>query len=386
MSTPHLDTQIIHAGEPVPRICGAATPPIFQTTVFQHGGGGDYHDIPYPRLSNLPNHRILHEKLAALEGAEEALVTSSGMAAISSTLLAVAGRGGHVLVQDCLYGGTLGFVQKDLPLFGMDCTVIDARDPGSWRAALRPETRAIYTEALTNPLLQVIDHRAVVEFARVHRLVSVIDSTFATPINFRPVMLGYDLSLHSATKYLNGHTDLVAGVVAGKGELVRKTKHLLDHLGGVLDPLGCFLLHRGLKTLAVRMRRHNESAQRIAEFLASHPAVERVNYPGLPSHPQHALARELFAGCSGMLSFEPAGGQAAALRMVDALQLAVHGPSLGGTETLVSLPARLSHASLTPEQRAAMGISDSLVRMSVGLEAPEDLIADLGRALESARR
>ena len=385
VQSPRVETQLIHAGEPNPRIGGSAAIPIFHSTVYEHAGGDDYHGIPYPRLSNLPNHEALRHKLAALERGEDALVAASGMAAIATSLLAVAAEG-HVLVQDCLYGGTHGLFAHDLPAFGITCDVIDSADPASWGEKLRPNTRAIYTEALTNPLLQVIDHRAVVDFARAHGLVSMIDSTFATPINFRPLEIGYDLSLHSATKYLNGHSDLVAGAVAGKAEIVQRVKRRLDHFGGSLDPHACYMMHRGMRTLALRVRHQNDSAAAIARFLEEQPGIEKVNYPGLDSHPQHELAKSLFSGFSGMLSFETPGGADGALALIERLSLPVHGPSLGGVESLVSLPARLSHASLTPEERAAMGIGDGLIRMSVGLEATEDLIEDLDQALKGVAR
>lgn len=382
-----IETQLIHSGEPDPLIGGAASIPIFQSTVYAFGGGGegDYHRIPYPRLSNLPNHAALHGKLAALEGAEDALVAASGMAAIATSLLTVAAEG-HVLVQDCLYGGTQALFTTDLPEFGITHDVIDSNDPASWGEKLRPNTRAIYTEALTNPLIQVIDHRAVVDFARAHGLVAMIDSTFATPVNFRPLDLGYDLALHSATKYLNGHSDLVAGVVAGKADLLKKIKLRLDHLGGSMDPHACFMLHRGLKTLALRVRHQNESAEKVAAFLAEQDGIDRVNYPSLADHPQHELAKSMFCGFGGMLSFEPRGGEDGAVALLERMNLALQGPSLGGPETLVCLPKRLSHAGLSPAEREKMGIRDGLVRMSVGLEAAEDLIEDLAQALEGVAR
>ena len=243
-------------------------------------------------MNNTPNHLALHEKLAALEGAEDALVTASGMAAVSTTLLSMLTKGDRLLVQDCLYGGTHDFVTKDLEGFGISYDFIDGNDPESWEKKIRPNTKAIYVESMTNPLLEVADHGAVVEFAKSHGIVSLIDNTFASPINFRPPEFGYDLSLHSCTKYLNGHSDIVAGAVIGKSELVERVKHRLNHLGGSLDPHACFLLHRGMKTLALRMRQHNESALKIARFLESSNAVEKVNYPGLDSHPQHKRASE----------------------------------------------------------------------------------------------
>jgi cystathionine beta-lyase/cystathionine gamma-synthase len=377
-----LETQAIHAGEPSPRIGGAATVPIFQSTVYEQKEGASYHDIVYPRLSNLPNHIVLARKLAVLEGGEDALVTGSGMAAIATSLLAVLGGGGHLLAQDSLYGGTHNFVTEDLKSFGISYDFIDARRPETWGSKLKANTRAIYVEALTNPLLQVADHRAVAAFARQHNLISLIDNTFATAVNFRPLELGFDLSLHSATKYLNGHTDLVAGAVIGRGELVRKVHHLLNHLGGCLEPHGCYLLYRGLRTLVLRVRQQNASARAIAHFLSKHPQVKKVNYPSLESHPQHELAQTLFQGFGGVLSFDLNGGTAAAQRMIQRVRLPIPGPSLGGVETLITRPSQTSHAGMSKADREQLGISDGLIRFSTGIEAPEDLIEDLDQALK----
>lgn len=383
MSATHsLATKLIHAGRPQPRHSGAVVTPIYQSATFEYGGESDYHDLKYIRLNNTPNHLELHARLAALEGAEAALVAASGMAAISTAMLTVLGAGDHVLLQDCLYGGTHDFVTKDLPGMGVAFDFVDGDDPADWEAKLRPATRAIYVETISNPLMQVPDLTAVVEFARAHGLLSLVDNTFASPVNFRPPEHGFDLSLHSATKYLNGHTDLVAGALIGSAELVERVRRKLNHLGGTLDPHACFLLIRGMKTLAVRMAHTNASALAIATFLEEHPAVERVHYPGLASHPQHARAAELLDGTGGMLSFELAGGQAAAERLVAGLELPCCAPSLGGVESLVTLPATTSHAGLSPEDRERMGISDSLVRLSVGLEGTDDLIEDLARGLE----
>jgi cystathionine beta-lyase/cystathionine gamma-synthase len=358
---------------------GAAVTPIFQSTVFEQREGAGYDQIVYPRVSTLLNHEVLGARIASLEGAEAGMVTASGMAAISAALLSVLGDGGHLLVQGQLYGGTHSFVHEDLPRLGIAHDVIDVQDPASWAAKLRPQTRAIYVESMTNPLLEVADHRAVVAFAREHGLVSLIDNTFASPVNFRPLELGYDLALHSATKYLNGHSDLAAGAVAGSRDRVRAIHHLMAHLGGALDPHGCFLLERGLKTLVLRVRAQNANAQAVAEFLAGRREVLRVNYPGLPSHPQHARAKELFAGCSGMLSFELAD-EAAARAWIARTTLPIHGPSLGGPETLVVRPAATSHVGLPREDRERLGIRDGLIRVSVGIEAVEDVIADFARA------
>jgi cystathionine beta-lyase/cystathionine gamma-synthase len=304
-----IETKIIHAGEPKPRIMGAVNMPIFQSAMFEYAGETSYHDLKYIRLNNTPNQVALGQKLSALENAEAALVTSSGMAAISTALLTVLSPGGHLLAQNCLYGGTHDFVTRDLSTFGMSYDLVDANDPSSWEKKLRPNTKAIYIETMTNPLLEVGDLRAVVKFAKAHGLVSLIDNTFASPINFRPPELGYDLSLHSCTKYLNGHSDIVAGAIIGRAVLVEKIKLRLDHLGGSLDPHACYLLHRGMKTLAVRVRCQNESSLKIAHFLHTHPAVQKVNHPGLEDHPQHQRAMELFDGFGGMLSFELRGAQ-----------------------------------------------------------------------------
>jgi cystathionine beta-lyase/cystathionine gamma-synthase len=377
-----LETRLIHAGRPRPRIEGAALVPIFQCTVYEHNEEeASYYDVRYPRLNNLPNHHALSGKLASIEGAEDAVVTASGMAAISTTLLDVLGGGGHLLVQDQLYGGTHAFVTHDLQGYGIDYDFVPADDPAAWKARLRPSTRAIYVEAMTNPLLRVADHRAVVEFAREHDLLSIVDNTFATPINFRPPQHGYDFSLHSATKYLNGHNDLVAGAIVGSADRLKRIRQLLGHLGGTLDPHGCFLLDRGLKTLALRVRRQNENALALARSLFANPAVSVVNYPGLESHPDHTRASELFEGFGGVLSFELKGGPRAARRFVESVEIPINGPSLGGVDTLVTRPVTTSHATLTTEERERLGIGEGLVRVAVGIEDVGDLLRDFGSAI-----
>jgi len=376
-----IESKLIHSGEPQPRIAGAVTTPIFQSSTFETGDAKNYHDLRYIRLSNTPNHEVLHRKLAALENAEAALVTGSGMAAISATLMAILAAGGHLLAQNCLYGGTFDLLTQDFPDLGYQTDFIDADQPASWRELLRPNTRAIYVEAISNPLLQVPDLKAAVEFARRHGIVSIIDNTFASPINFRPAELGFDLSIHSATKYLNGHTDIVAGAVIGRDELIGRIRRKLNHLGGALDPHACFLMSRGMKTLAVRVRYQNESALKIARFLEAHPKVARVNYPGLERHPNHRRARELFDGFGGMLSFELSGGLAPAESFIAGITIPVSAPSLGGIETLITRPAATSHAGMSSEDRVAAGIADGLIRLSVGLETTADIIDDFGSAL-----
>ncbi len=376
-----IETEVVHAGTPSPRIGGAAVMPIFQSAVYEQTDGAGYHDLVYPRLSNLPNHLALSRKLAVLEGAEDALVTSSGMAAISTSILAAVSSGNHLLIQESIYGGTHNLLTEDFRDFGISYDFIDSNDPGSWASVLKKNTKAIYVEAISNPLIQIADHRAVVDFAKEHDLVSMIDSTFASPVNFRPPAFGYDISLHSATKYLNGHSDLVAGAVIGNREWVERIHHRLNHLGGMLDPHACFLLDRGLKTLVLRVRQQNTNAQILAEFLDSRTEVAGVNYPGLPAHPQHERARELFDGYGGMLSFELAGGADAARAFMKRVRIPICGPSLGGPETLLSRPCVTSHAGLSAADRAHLGIGDGLIRCTVGIEAAADLIADFTQAL-----
>jgi cystathionine beta-lyase/cystathionine gamma-synthase len=379
----HIETKLIHAGEPEPRVDGAVTMPIFQTAMFESAGEKSYHEIRYLRLNNTPNHVALHAKLSALENAEAALVTSSGMAAISTTLLALLSSGDHFLAQNCLYGGTHDLVTKDLVGYGITHSFVDGSKPDTWEAALRPNTKLMYVESIANPLLDVPDLEAVVAFAKRHGLITLIDNTFASPVNFRPAEVGFDLSLHSATKYLNGHSDLVAGAVIGRADLVTRVTHRLNHLGGTLDPHACFLLHRGLKTLALRVGYQNRSALAIASFLEGHKAVRKVVYPGLASHPQHEIARRMFDGFGGMLSFEVEGGVEAAERFMARTTLPVVAPSLGGIETLLTRPATTSHSGLSAAERERIGIRDGLIRVSVGIEHTDDLIADFGQALGS---
>jgi cystathionine beta-lyase/cystathionine gamma-synthase len=376
-----IDTRLIHAGEIRPGIEGAVSLPIFQSANFESVEGEAYHDIKYMRLSNSPNHTVLAAKLAALESAESAFVTASGMAAITAVFHSLLEAGDHVIFQDCLYGGTYDYARREFARHGLVCDFVDAERPESWSDALRPETRMIYFEAITNPLVQVADLSAVVAFARDHGLLSVVDNTFASPINFRPAEIGFDLSLHSGTKYLNGHSDIVCGAVIGRAEPVAKVKKMMNYLGGSLDAHACFLLHRGLKTLGLRVRQQNESALALALSLESHPAVSRVNYPGLSSNTGHETARRLFDGFGGMLSFELAGGEDAARRLEETISIPIVAPSLGGVESLVTRPAATSHAGLTPDERREVGVSDGLVRMSVGIEGTEDLVADFGQAL-----
>ena len=376
-----IETKLIHAGEPEPRVMGAVSLPIFQTAMFEYGGEESYHDIRYIRMNNSPNHVALHRKLSALENAEAGLVAASGMAAITTSLLTILSTGDHLLAQNCLYGGTHDFLTKDFASFGIEFDFIDGSDPDSWKSKLRPNTKAIYVEAMSNPLLEVSDLKAAAAFAKEHGLVSLIDNTFASPINFRPAEWGFDVSLHSCTKYLNGHSDIVGGACIGRADLIEKITHKLNHLGGSMDPHAAFLLYRGMKTLALRVKHQNESAMKVAQFLEGQAAVDRVNYPGLESHPGYKLAREFFDGFSGMLSFEINGGVDSAERFMRRAKLPIVAPSLGGVETLITRPATTSHSGMSREDRERLGITDSLIRVSIGIEATEDIIEDFDQAL-----
>jgi cystathionine beta-lyase/cystathionine gamma-synthase len=378
----NMATDVIHAGEVDTRFSGAVVLPIFQSATFEYGGAGSYHDLKYIRLNNTPNHEVLHKKLAVLEGGEAALVTASGMAAVTTLLLTVLRNGDHLLAQNCLYGGTVTFLTNDAVDFGIDVDFFAGNDPDSWEALLRPQTRAIYVEPMSNPLLEVADLEAVVAFAKKHKLLAIIDNTFASPVNFRPLDIGFDVVLHSCTKYLNGHSDIVAGGIVGSKEIIERVTHRLNHLGASLDPHACFLLHRGMKTLVLRVRQQNENALRLAHFLQAHPRVETVYYPGLETHPQFARASRLFGGCGGVLSFEVKGNVADADRVLSRLKLSVVAPSLGGVETLITRPVQTSHSGLTPEQKKMAGISDKLIRVAVGIEDGDDLCEDFDQALK----
>jgi cystathionine beta-lyase/cystathionine gamma-synthase len=377
-----IETRLIHAGEEEKKYAGAVALPIFQSATFVYGGEDSYHDLKYIRLNNTPNHIAVQEKLAQIEGGEAAVVTASGMAAITTALLTVLKTGDHLLAQDCLYGGTLAFLAHDLADFGIDVDFVPGNAPEVWKKLLRPETRAIYVEPMSNPLLEVADLYAVHAFAQLHGLVSMIDNTFPSPVNFRPIEMGFDLVMHSCTKYLNGHSDIVAGCVIGSQKMVEQVTHRLNHLGGCLDPHACFLLLRGMKTLVLRVIKQNENAQTLATFLEGHPAVDCVNYPGLSTHPQHDRAKELFSGFGGVLSFEVTGDVAVADRVMSRLELPIIAPSLGGVETLITRPVQTSHSGLSLEEREAAGISDRLIRVAVGIEDAGDLCADFGQALE----
>lgn len=382
-----LHTRAVHAGDIPGGILGAVVTPVFQSAMTRTVPGTSYYDQGYLRFQNSPTHQAVQHKLAALEAAEASVVAASGMAAIAAAVLSVLKSGDRLMAQGRLYGGTVGLFQDYLPQLGIAVDTIDPRREQSWAGALTSSTRAIYVETIANPTMDVPDLLGVVRFARAHGLVALIDNTFASPVNFRPIEHGFDLSLHSATKYLNGHSDIVAGAVVGSAGLVERVRRTLAHLGGALDPHACFLLARGLMTLPLRVERQNASALALAQALEDHPAVARVHYPGLPSHPDHQRARALFVehsggGFGGMLSIELRGGAAAADALLDRLSIPLVAPSLGSVHTLVTRPAATSHAGLTAADRDRLGIAEGLVRISVGIEGTDDLIADFRQALD----
>jgi cystathionine gamma-synthase/cystathionine gamma-lyase/cystathionine beta-lyase len=378
---PRVETLAVHGGERRPGPEGSLVYPIYQGTVFPVEPGTAYEDIRYHRLSTTPSQTYLHDKLAALEGGEAAVATSSGMAALTTVMLSLLREGDHLIASDSLYGGTHDFITEHARGLGWSFTFVDTQRPETWPAALRSSTKLFLAETITNPLVRVPPLEEIVAFARAEGLISVIDNTFATPVNFNPLALGFDLCCHSATKYLNGHNDLVAGCVIGSGELVGRVRRSLNHFGGVLDPHAGFLLARGLKTLALRVAAHNANAMALARFLDERPAVGQVNYPGLPAHPDHDHAARLLSGFGGMLSMRLEEGLEATERVLAELRIATVAPSLGGVQTLVTLPAVTSHAGMSAEERERTGLSEDLVRISCGVEGTEDLVADFARAL-----
>lgn len=377
-----LETLLIHGAEPDPGVGGAVVLPIFQSSTFEFRDPSRPEDLRYIRWTNTPNHEVLQGRLALLEQGEEALVTGSGMAAISATLLALLRPGDHLVVQSVLYGGTFELAHHLLPEWGVEVSSFDPLDVASLEGSLRPNTRVILVESISNPHLVIGDLPGIVEVARRYDLLTVIDNTFATPVNYRPLEHGFDVVVHSCTKYLNGHSDLVAGAVVARSELLCKIRSRLLLLGGCLDPHACFLLERGLKTLALRVCRQNENASAVARFLERHPRVRRVYYPGLSGWGCERAKRD-FAGFGGMVSFELDGDEAAADRFVKSLRIPREAPSLGGIESLVTRPVTTSHRGLTPEELHKVGISPGLVRLSVGIEAVEDLLEDLDQAFQA---
>ena len=379
------ETEAVRGGTDLRKKNGPLTTPIYQTSTFEVTDSDEQlratsTDRFYTRYGN-PTHTVAESSVAELEGADGALLFASGMSAITTSILALLKSGDHIVAQRDIYGGATKFLSKWLPKLGIETTFVDTTEYDQHERAMRPNTRLLYLESPTNPTLRVVDLRKTVALAKKANLITLIDSTFATPINQRPLEFGIDLVMHSGTKYFAGHSDLICGIVAGRRDLIQQLHETRTTLGGTMDPHAAWLLLRGMKTLAVRVQRQNENALRVAQFLARHSKVRSVNYPFLEGHPQRALAMEQMAGGGGVLSFEVDGSGEDARRLSEALNLFTLAPSLGGVDSLVSIPVLTSHAMISAEQRQKMGVTEQLIRLSVGIESAEDLIADLEQGL-----
>ncbi len=385
--TRRRETAAVHGAADLEKKNGPVATPIYQTSTFEVTDNDEQQRVTgtdryYTRWGN-PTITVAEQTVAELEGTGAALTFASGMGAITTTILALLKAGDHVVAQRDIYGGVTKFFSQWLPKMGIETTFVDTTDYEQHARAIRPNTRLLYLESPTNPALRVVDLKRVAALAKEHGLITMLDSTFGTPINQRPAEYGIDLVMHSGTKYLSGHADLTCGVVCGRQELMDQLWETRTTLGNCMDPHAAWLLIRGLKTLAVRVARQNENALRVAEFLGQHEKVRRVHYPFLASHPQHAIARAQMSGGGGMVTFEIEGTGEDACRVSEAMRLFTLATSLGGVESLVSIPVLTSHAMISAELREKMGVTEQMVRLSVGIENAEDLIADLERALEA---
>jgi cystathionine beta-lyase/cystathionine gamma-synthase len=381
------ETAAVHGAAALEKKNGPVGTPIYQTSTFEVTDNDEQQRVTatdryYTRWGN-PTNTVAEQAVAALEGVEAARTFASGMGAITTTILALLKAGDHVVAQRDIYGGVTKFFSQWLPRLGIETTFVDTNDYKQHAQAIRPNTRLLYLESPTNPALRVVDLKKAAALARQYKLISMIDSTFGTPINQHPAEYGIDVVMHSGTKYLSGHADLTCGVVAGRQALMDQIWETRTTLGNCMDPHAAWMLIRGLKTLAVRVARQNENALRVAEFLEQHAKVRRVHYPFLKSHPQYAIAREQMSGGGGMVTFEVEGTGEDARRVSEAMRLFTLATSLGGVESLVSIPVLTSHAMISAEQREKMGVTEQMVRLSVGIESADDLIADLERALEA---
>ncbi len=383
------ETEAVRGGTDLSKKNGPLATPIYQTSTFEvtdnkQQARATSTDMFYTRYGN-PTNTVAEAAIAELEGADAALLFASGMNAITTSAFALLKNGDHVVAQRDIYGGATKFFSAWLPKFGVETTFVDTIEYEQHARAIRPNTKLLYLESPTNPTVRVVDLAKVSALAKQHGITTFIDSTFATPINQRPADFGIDLIMHSGTKYFAGHSDLICGIVAGRQDLIDTIHGTRTVLGGTMDPHAAWLLLRGIKTLAVRVQRQNESALGVAQFLARHPKVRRVNYPFLEGHPQRSLAMEQMRGGGGVLSFEVDGGGEDACRVSEALNLFSLAPSLGGVDSLVSIPVLTSHAMISAEQRQKMGVTEQLIRLSVGIENVDDLIADLEQALTVAK-
>ena len=378
--SPSLATLAVHGGRDAHAVDQPVDFPLYQSVNFvQEVGTGA--GMRYPRYGNNPNAELVQARLALLEGAEAGLVLASGQGATACALLALLRGGDHLLVSSWIYGGTHDLVTKELPAMGIQCTLVDPTESRGWRRRLRKNTRAIFIESPVNPTCRVLDLKPITVLTKEFGLALVVDSTFATPIAFRPLAHGADVVVHSATKFLNGHHDVVAGAVLGTATYIEEVRRKMIVWGQAPDPFACWLLERGLKTLDVRIKRATENAMRVALWCETRPELSTVHYPGLPSHPDHEIARATLDGMGAMMAIVHRDGGEATTRMVSRLRTVTHAPSLGGLETLVSEPRFSSHEHLSLDERKALGVPDGFLRISVGIEDPDDIIADLDQAL-----
>jgi len=380
-------TKAVRGASDLEKKNGPMATPIYQTSTFEVTDNDEqlratHSDHFYTRYGN-PTNTVAEKTIAALEGMDSALTFASGMGAITTTLMALLKSGDHVVAQRDIYGGANKFLKHWLPRMGIETTFVDTTNYEDHERAIRPNTKLLYVESPTNPTLRIVDFKKVTAIARQRGLLTMIDATFGTPINQHPAQYGFDLIMHSGTKYLGGHSDLICGVVCGRHELMEKIWETRTTLGNCMDPHASWMLVRGLKTLPVRVARQNENALRVAEFLAGQAKVRSVNYPFLKTHPQHAIARAQMTGGGGMVSFEVEGSGEDARRASEAMRLFTLAPSLGSVESLVSIPVLTSHAMVDEAERKKIGVSEQLIRLSVGIEEGDDLIADLERALEA---
>ncbi|WP_104682828.1 cystathionine gamma-synthase [Helicobacter felis] len=374
-----MQTKLIHGGISEDRATGAVSVPIYQTSTYRQEGIGRHKGYEYSRSGN-PTRFALEELIADLEGGLKGFAFASGLAGIHA-VFSLLKQGDHVLLGDDIYGGTFRLFDKVLARCGLTCTIIDTTTPTQIEKAIQSNTKALYLETPSNPLLKITDLKLCSDIAKAHHLLTIVDNTFATPYAQNPLSLGADIVVHSGTKYLGGHSDVVAGLVSTNNQdLAEQIAFFQNAIGGVLGPWDSWLLQRGMKTLALRMQAHQKNALCVAEFLNTHPKVQKVYYPGLPTHPHHELAKIQMRNFSGMLSFT-LKEDSQAIRFVESLNLFILGESLGGVESLVGVPALMTHASIPKEQREAAGIKDGLVRLSVGIEDSQDLLEDLEQAL-----
>jgi cystathionine beta-lyase len=379
------ETKAVHGGTSLEKKNGPLSTPIYQTSTFevidaQEQVRATSTDRFYTRYGN-PTHTVAENAIAELEGTDASLLFSSGMAAVTTSILAVAKAGDHIVAQRDIYGGVTKFLSQWLPRLGIETTFADTNNIEQHAQAIRPNTKILYIESPTNPCVRVVDLEKIAALAKQRGLISMIDSTFATPINCRPAEWGIDLILHSGTKYFGGHSDLICGIATGRRDLIDQIHQVRTTLGCSMDPHAAFLLLRGIKTLAVRVQRQNESALKVAEFLSGHPKVTRVHYPMLKAHPDYELAKKQLAGAGGVLCFEIEGTGEDACHVAEALNLFTLAPSLGGVDSLVTIPVLTSHAMIAPELRRKMGVTEQMIRISVGIENVDDLIADLEAGL-----